>query len=639
MISFWIAANALLVFLFFCLQLSKKWIVKEQHSLLIKSFLLALVVSLSFPALSDLFPKQRAAFTEIQKFSEELLPSHQFKPQMQSKTEKRPTQNLSDVFFLDFEKVKFGFFIFCSLFGLFQFLKNIFSILRLEQHNHLFRRSKKTKIFVNSKIHSPMSYRFWKNHILIPTDFLSKETDLKMALRHEATHIRQGDLVLSWIWQLLGVFFSFNPFFHLWKKEWDLITEIRCDELVLKNQYLQRSAYAKLLVRTARMQQRHYKVSLAMALDANLTRRIEVITTMKKQRGGLLRLGTVLALSLITCMGAIHATNDNFQIRKLEMNELKSMVSEMKTDIPLPVNPQVLKWVNHYLGTQGGRDSLIAGKARYAKIQERLDNVILGNDMPKELVGVAFIESNFHNAFTSSQKAKGIWQFIPATARRYGLKVDSREDERLDLEKSTQAAMDYYKKLLSLRDLEKDWSLALIAYNSGERRLIESLNAKNSRDPFDHQVGDKEYLAKVIAGIILMKMPKQMLVMHPLPKAKVTSVFGQRKGPFQGQHFHKGLDLASKEGTLIRSPLRGVVKEVTDIYKNIPAYGKALVIDHGNDLETRYFHLKDQLVKVGDRVEAGQNIAQVGSTGRSTGPHLHIEFHHEGNLINPQSFL
>ena len=108
---------------------------------------------------------------------------------------------------------------------------------------------------------------------------------------------------------------------------------------------------------------------------------------------------------------------------------------------------------------------------------------------------------------------------------------------------------------------------------------------------------------------------------------------------FQGQHFHKGLDLASKEGTLICSPLRGVVKEVTDIYKNIPAYGKALVIDHGNDLETRYFHLKDQLVKVGDRVEAGQNIAQVGSTGRSTGPHLHIEFHHEGNLINPQSFL
>ncbi|MEC9283513.1 MAG: peptidoglycan DD-metalloendopeptidase family protein [Bdellovibrionota bacterium] len=639
MIHFWLIANTLLIFLYLCLHFSKKIVAKEQHASLVKAFLLALILSFSFPVLSDFFPKEKAVFMEVKKFSEdtEAFAGSSIKTSLKPIVAK--TEITSEALVFDLNELKLVLFALCSLFGIYQLFKNILSIVRLEKHNLLFRKSLRTKIFVNPKIHSPMSYRFLKNHILIPTEFLSKESDLKLALRHEATHIRQGDLVLNWFWQILGVFFTFNPFFHLWKREWDLVTEIRCDELVLKNQYLQRSAYAKLLVRTARMQQTHYKVSLAMALDANLTRRIEVITTMKKQRGGLLRLGTVLALSLITCMGVIHATNDNFQIRKLKLNELKSMVSEMKSDIPLPVNPQVLKWVNHYIATPGGRDTLIAGKARYAKIQERLDRVIKANDMPKDLVGVAFIESNFFNGFTSTQKAKGIWQFIPSTAKRYGLVVNDRHDERLDLEKATQAAMDYYKRLLSVTDLEKDWNLALIAYNSGEKRLIDSLNSNGSKDPFDHQVGDNEYLAKVIAGIIVMNLPNDMLVMHPLPKARVTSVFGNRKGPFQKQHFHKGLDLATREGTLIRSPLPGMVKEVTDLYKNTPAYGKALVIDHGNELETRYFHLKDQLVKVGDKVVAGQNIAEVGSTGRSTGPHLHIEFHHEGNLINPQSFL
>jgi murein DD-endopeptidase MepM/ murein hydrolase activator NlpD len=116
----------------------------------------------------------------------------------------------------------------------------------------------------------------------------------------------------------------------------------------------------------------------------------------------------------------------------------------------------------------------------------------------------------------------------------------------------------------------------------------------------------------------------------------VGSGFGFRSDPFTGRAaLHTGLDFPSETGAPIMAAAGGVVKS-TDFH---PAYGNLLEIDHGNGLTTRYAHTSQILVKAGDLVKRGQLVARVGTTGRSTGPHLHFEVQVEGVLQDPAKFL
>jgi murein DD-endopeptidase MepM/ murein hydrolase activator NlpD len=116
----------------------------------------------------------------------------------------------------------------------------------------------------------------------------------------------------------------------------------------------------------------------------------------------------------------------------------------------------------------------------------------------------------------------------------------------------------------------------------------------------------------------------------------VTSGFGYRKSPFTGlNERHEGLDIASREGTQVRVTADGVVVMEGKDY----GYGKMVEVDHGYGLVTRYGHNSQHLVKVGDRVKRGQVIALTGSTGRSTGPHLHYEVILHGVPVNPKNYI
>jgi len=116
----------------------------------------------------------------------------------------------------------------------------------------------------------------------------------------------------------------------------------------------------------------------------------------------------------------------------------------------------------------------------------------------------------------------------------------------------------------------------------------------------------------------------------------VGSGFGFRSDPFTGRAaLHTGLDFPAEPGTTILAAAGGVVRS-TDFH---PAYGNLLEIDHGNGLSTRYAHTSKILVKAGDLVRRGQRVAEVGTTGRSTGPHLHFEVLVEGVQQDPAKFL
>ncbi len=122
----------------------------------------------------------------------------------------------------------------------------------------------------------------------------------------------------------------------------------------------------------------------------------------------------------------------------------------------------------------------------------------------------------------------------------------------------------------------------------------------------------------------------------PIKTGFYSSNFGWRIDPFTGQNaMHEGVDYMVEEGTPITASAGGVVA-YSDKH---PQYGNMIEIDHGNDIITRYAHASRLMVKVGQVVRRGDKIAEVGSTGRSTGSHLHFEVRYKGIAQNPVRFL
>jgi len=146
-----------------------------------------------------------------------------------------------------------------------------------------------------------------------------------------------------------------------------------------------------------------------------------------------------------------------------------------------------------------------------------------------------------------------------------------------------------------------------------------------------------DYLSSVEAKLLQQSVLKDMLPnSSPVNAAYNSSSYGWRIDPFSGSKaFHKGLDFSANTGTSIRTTAAGIVS----FTGQVPDYGKIVRIDHGLGLETHYAHCSKFLVKEGERVKKGQVVAEVGSTGRSTGPHLHYEIRLNGNVLDPRKYM
>lgn len=144
-------------------------------------------------------------------------------------------------------------------------------------------------------------------------------------------------------------------------------------------------------------------------------------------------------------------------------------------------------------------------------------------------------------------------------------------------------------------------------------------------------------------SLLDLKLTQQAANIAKLPTAMpiesypyLSSSYGWRRNPFNGQvSRHEGLDFSAPPGTPIRAATGGVVRTVT-VHSG---YGNMVEIDHGEGLVTRYAHAKVILVKEGELVTRGQMIARVGSTGLSTGPHLHFEVRRDDKALDPRVFL
>jgi murein DD-endopeptidase MepM/ murein hydrolase activator NlpD len=170
------------------------------------------------------------------------------------------------------------------------------------------------------------------------------------------------------------------------------------------------------------------------------------------------------------------------------------------------------------------------------------------------------------------------------------------------------------------------------AYNMSEQELQERMAAL---------IGELDQRADRYGALEALLL-QQSLKKNTLPSASPvnagynSSSYGWRVDPFTGQMaFHEGLDFMAEVGTPIYAAASGIVAAA----ERTPDYGNIVKIDHGDGLETRYAHASRLLVKPGQRVEKGQLIAEVGSTGRSTGSHLHFEVRLNGAALDPRKYL
>jgi len=156
-------------------------------------------------------------------------------------------------------------------------------------------------------------------------------------------------------------------------------------------------------------------------------------------------------------------------------------------------------------------------------------------------------------------------------------------------------------------------------------------------DTLDASLADRAQKLSVLETLLMDRSLRERLMPsgRPIGKGWLSSKFGKRADPFTGkQEYHKGVDFAGKEGADVLAVGDGVVTWSS----KRSGYGNLVEINHGNGYVTRYGHNKTNTVEVGETVKKGQQIAQIGSTGRSTGPHVHFEVLRNGKQVNPAKF-
>lgn len=230
---------------------------------------------------------------------------------------------------------------------------------------------------------------------------------------------------------------------------------------------------------------------------------------------------------------------------------------------------------------------------------------------------------------TTQKKAEDISSQYEATLDKVKEEKRRLSISQSETEKSVEEAKKSFNKI--------DSTLESIN-NKMKKRGLKTITLPNVGGPIEDDLSHIELLTDYYEDA-LKELDKKLSsiplgVPHPGP---ISSRFGYRSNPFtsRGREMHSGIDLKGTTGDLIKSTASGRV-----IYSGYEGqYGNVVKIKHSNGYETRYAHLTRTLVKSGDKVEAGDTVGLLGSTGRSTGPHLHYEILKNDKKINPEKYF
>jgi murein DD-endopeptidase MepM/ murein hydrolase activator NlpD len=199
------------------------------------------------------------------------------------------------------------------------------------------------------------------------------------------------------------------------------------------------------------------------------------------------------------------------------------------------------------------------------------------------------------------------------------------------------------RKLVHMARIDKgefdfDSTPALGGPETDSDKVVELDELSLAIDKLSLQLEDREDKLVIMENLVLNENLKKEVEPsgRPIIKGWLSSYFGMRTHPLSGRReMHKGIDFAGKMGGPVIAVAKGVVTYAGKRYN----YGNLVEIAHGNGYTTRYAHNSKILVSVGDTVEKGFQVAEIGSSGRSTGPHVHFEVMQNGRQINPVRFI
>jgi hypothetical protein len=206
----------------------------------------------------------------------------------------------------------------------------------------------------------------------------------------------------------------------------------------------------------------------------------------------------------------LSAMLDHRQVVRPEVREVVPVPQSAPVEPKQNGEAEMMRFAERYWG--GRKTEFAAAFARLERLRPDLESILQAEGVPKQLVAVVLVESGAQPLALSPRQARGLWQFIPGTARRYGLTVSAGKDERIQLETATRAAARY------LRDLYNrfgSWPLVLAAYNAGENAVQAALQ-KGRATTFSHLVAagllpaeTRSYVPAVLAAMGLLGTKQQ----------------------------------------------------------------------------------------------------------------------------------
>lgn len=291
------------------------------------------------------------------------------------------------------------------------------------------------------------------------------------------------------------------------------------------------------------------------------------------------------------------------------------------------------------------------GRARQFELNRPMAMTVVLGLAAAILSGVLFL--GVHLGRTSSPAAQvGKWGATLESQRLEVLAVKRELQERLDALATRVGQMNAHvirldalgRRLTEMANLDKgEFNFDSPPAVGGPEGLVEGAVATAPDltamlDDLTRQIKDRERQLSVLESMLSTRNLSRQIVPggRPVTQGWISSYFGHRTDPFTGRKaFHRGVDFAGPAGAQVVAVASGVVTYTKERF----GYGKTVEINHGNGYVTRYAHNQRVLVTVGETVKKGQPIALIGSTGRSTGPHLHFEVLKQGRAVDPMSFV
>ncbi len=275
----------------------------------------------------------------------------------------------------------------------------------------------------------------------------------------------------------------------------------------------------------------------------------------------------------------------------------------------------------------------------YEEIKQRMRISYENSDM--SYIAMFLGAESLTEFLVAIDNATSILEYDSRMLKTYEEKKSELEVAKATCEESQKALTELLHQLeIDKADLQKNIDICdtLLSDKMTELGKQEELlsSLESSKEEFAEYLNDYIEELEKKNGVTQVVSEGKFIWPLPVKSKRVTAGYGERKDPFTGKTaFHSGIDIADSKGTPIYAANNGTVLVAT----NKGGYGKYILIDHGGGVYTCYAHCNKLLVSAGDKVSKGDKIAEMGSTGRSTGPHLHFEVREGNKPVNPFNYV